>query len=656
MKSINSRFDKWIQNHIKLNRQKCILGIIISLVWLTIAVAANISAKGLTIPFAIIIISSVDLMIDTRSKWVKVAFECIVIVLLSFSVILLSQYINDANIRSLSPAKIIYGMTCCIILYLSFLAITMNVSLSLISAAVLPMVLATANYYVFSFRGNEFIPSDILAWKTALNVIGRYNLIPNKIVLYGWGALITLLLSIIAVHFPCIKHNREKKWKSRVSLLVVDALLILLFALGTADIYIPHFQNGGTWGNGYILNFVLSLRESFVTRPNDYSIEFVDSIAVNYSKNENGITEEYPHIIAIMNESLADFCILEDGFCDQYGVLSCFHELKENTIKGYALSSVFGGKTPNSEYEFLTGNTMAFLPSGSIPYQQFVDDGQYSMVKHLNTIGYECIAMHPYNASGWNRPNVYRFLGFTEFHSLEYFPQEYMLRSYVSDQELFDYIISQYEMRRENNPLFLFSVSMQNHGDYTYSDEHYRDTVNLKDRLSGHQDANQYLTVASKTDQAFKYLLDYFSNADDKVVVVLFGDHYPALDDSFYQMINGGNFNSLDNLMDLYKMPFVIWTNYDIEEEYVDCTSLNFLSNYLYQASGISLPPYIRFLTEIEETIPAMNSLGYYSKEKEMFTSYDNASGKESALIGKYRVIQYNSLAGLSDRNQIFFP
>ena len=33
----------------------------------------------------------------------------------------------------------------------------------------------------------------------------------------------------------------------------------------------------------------------------------------------------------------------------------------------YTSSSVFGGTTANSEYEFLTGNTTAFLPAGTVP-------------------------------------------------------------------------------------------------------------------------------------------------------------------------------------------------------------------------------------------------------------------------------------------------
>ena len=47
-------------------------------------------------------------------------------------------------------------------------------------------------------------------------------------------------------------------------------------------------------------------------------------------------------------------------------------ESLDNAVVGHAYTSVFGAGTSASEFEFLTGNSMAFLPSGSIPYQQYI--------------------------------------------------------------------------------------------------------------------------------------------------------------------------------------------------------------------------------------------------------------------------------------------
>lgn len=57
--------------------------------------------------------------------------------------------------------------------------------------------------------------------------------------------------------------------------------------------------------------------------------------------------------------------------------------------------SVCGGNTADTEYEFLTGNTMAFLPQGSIPYQQYVNGERPSLASYLQSLGYETVATHP---------------------------------------------------------------------------------------------------------------------------------------------------------------------------------------------------------------------------------------------------------------------
>lgn len=117
-------------------------------------------------------------------------------------------------------------------------------------------------------------------------------------------------------------------------------------------------------------------------------------------------------------------------------------------IKGHALSSVFGAKTPNSEWEFMTGNSMAFLPSGSVVYQQYISDTPTSIVSNLKNIGYTCVAMHPYYETGWSRNVVYPTMGFDETHFIDDFDQTKLLRKYITDQELYENIVARYESKK----------------------------------------------------------------------------------------------------------------------------------------------------------------------------------------------------------------
>ena len=112
-----------------------------------------------------------------------------------------------------------------------------------------------------------------------------------------------------------------------------------------------------------------------------------------------------------MNESFTDMSIY-DKLQINGETLPFYNSLSENTIKGWMYSPVTGGGTANVEYEFLTGNSTAFLPSGTVPYQLYVKDRQASLVSLMSELGYETTAFHPYVSSGWNRPLVYSYMGF----------------------------------------------------------------------------------------------------------------------------------------------------------------------------------------------------------------------------------------------------
>ena len=103
-------------------------------------------------------------------------------------------------------------------------------------------------------------------------------------------------------------------------------------------------------------------------------------------------------------------------------------------------------------------------------------------------------------------------------------------------------------------------------------------------------------------------------------------------------------------------MPFFVWANYDIPEENVGLTSLNYLSNYVYQAAGFALPEYNQYLTQLQEAVPAMNSIGYYSKTAGAFLPYSEAKGEEKHILNQYLQLEYNALVDTRHRNSRFFP
>ena len=357
-----------------------------------------------------------------------------------------------------------------------------------------------------------------------------------------------------------------------------------------------------------------------------------------------------------MDESFADLGCLGQSLQTNIEIAPFISSLSENTIHGNALSSVFGGGTPNSEYEFLTGNSLFFLPEGTYVYSQYLKTPVYSMVSELNSLGYRTVGAHPYYPTGWNRDMIYPLLGFKEIHFLESFEGYDTIRDYISDRGMFDWVIDLFEdnSRQGGQPLFLFGVTMQNHGGYEYTGDNFTSSVKLEGYSSEYPKVEQYLSLIHETDRAVRYLIEYFSKTDRDIVLVFYGDHLPRLDESFYEELHGGKFAELEEKQLRYEVPFFIWTSYLLEEREISLTSFNYLSSYVYEAAGIPLPGYNRFLQDVEKYIPVINSQGYYSLSEQRFKTLGESEGREYELLNQYNILEYNSLFDFQNESRIF--
>ena len=241
-----------------------------------------------------------------------------------------------------------------------------------------------------------------------------------------------------------------------------------------------------------------------------------------------------------------------------------------------------------------------------------------------------------------------------ETYFIEDFPNRDLVRCYVSDREMFDEMIEKYEENREN-PLFLFGVTMQNHGGYLL-DGGYDHSITLSGYKKAYPDVEQYLSLLLETDRAVERLISYFEKVDDEVLILFYGDHQPAIDVDFYKEIRKDGFKSLNDLQTKYRVPFFLWTNYDIEEKEIELTSVNYLSTYVYENAGLPLPPYNRFLKEMEQVVPAINAYGFYSKETNSFLPLSKGNKEEKMWLKYYKHLQYNNLFDPKNRNESMFP
>ncbi len=576
--------------------------------------------------------------------------------LASLITVMLSQVMIETKIISMDVVNLLFGGLI-VLAVISFLYCLLGrIVASVAIGSGIFMLISTINAYVFSFRGRLFEPVDIFSAGTAMNVAENYPLLPLPSGLAaGW-----LLFAVMVFVLARLYHKAEPKLsiRRRAIILAVCAVSSAAAFFYASNLKTYHWEKEGAQNNGYILDFASKFKEISAPEPENYSSEQIDALADQYAAAQpvdDGAASKRPHIIVIMDEAFSDLSVA-GTFSTNTEVAPFISSLKENTISGYALSSVYGGNTANSEYEFLTGNSMAWLSPNAVPYQQYIRSSTYSMVSYLKSAyDYKCIAMHPYLSSGWNRPAAYEYLGFDEMHFLDDFPQTNCIRSYVSDQEMFEVLTETYEAQKKE-PLFLFGMTMQNHGGYTYVGDDYTQHISLPDYGDRFPAVEQYLSLIHETDKAVEYLITYFQNVDEDVIIVFFGDHQPKIDDSFYKTISETAADTLDEQQKRYAIPFFIWANYDIEEEYIDCTSLNYLSSYVYDAAGLALPPYNRFLRAMEDVIPAINANGFYSPASGCFLPFEDANEAEQQWLWTYEALQYNSIFDKAHQNKVLFP
>ena len=503
------------------------------------------------------------------------------------------------------------------------------------------MAFGITNHYVMKFRSTPFVPWDIFSVRTATSVAENYDFTPDMRMV-----IVTLIFIAAMSLVRFLKKAPKIKLQVRLGTLLVSVLVTCLFVntLQKEDFQTKHYLYPFlftpaymTEVNGMAVTFAMNLAYVVVDKPQGYSAEDAQKTLESYEKTEDTKqdTQDLPNIIVIMDEAFSDLAVLGNLQTNE-DYMPFMHQMQQgqkNTITGYAQVSVCGGNTANSEFEFLTGDTMAFLPSGSIAYQQYVKQDTSSLASYLKGLGYATYAQHPYYASGWDRERVYPLLGSEHMDFIDDYTNVSYVRKYISDASDMQHIIETYEKKEAGKPAFIFNVTMQNHGGYTDVYPNFENDI----QAQYNSDAlNQYLSLIRKTDAALEDLVSYFSKADEKTVIVFFGDHQPsdavANQIEMASGVDPSDMNS-EQQKKRYQVPYLVWANYDIGEASDQNTSLNYLSAQVLKAAGVPTSAYQNYLLELCNTYPVFSAAG----------STENVGADKDALL-TYRKLQYYNL------------
>ena len=546
--------------------------------------------------------------------------------------------------------------------------------------AVALYVLGLAEYFVILFKSMPISPGDLTALSTAAAVAGTgftYTITSF--------CMLSLAFTVIAIQICTLAAQvAPKRQKGSWRGLVLNLLIAIVCLGGIAahttllDYYHTLYIQVYSWRplesyyrQGFLPSFISGAQTIKPSKPEDYTVSGAKKLISEYAKeyddnNQTGASsatrleatkqfdKEKPTVIAVMNETFSDLSIYQNMHAGYQGP-TYFKSIDDCLSRGRLYVSAYGGGTANTEFEFLTGNSMAYLGSGVYPYTTYDLTDTENLAAQFKSLGYYTTAMHPNHGTNWNRENVYKDFGFDQFLTINDFQNAETLRGMVTDKATYDKILELLDTN--SNPQFIFDVTMQNHSGYDTGLIPYDKQMSLNIDGEFNSNVNEYVSLIQQSDEALKYFLNKLSKLDRKVVVVFWGDHQPFFPDTY----NDRWFTNEDDATHqerLWQTSYIIWANYDVagnsQTSHEEDLSSNYLSSELMKLIGAPLTDYQKAHLTLRQSLPALNSVGYEDSQDRWLLSSSKSDEAYNDTIAAacekarsdYHAMQYYMMFG----------
>jgi phosphoglycerol transferase MdoB-like AlkP superfamily enzyme len=315
--------------------------------------------------------------------------------------------------------------------------------------------------------------------------------------------------------------------------------------------------------------------------------------------------------------------------------------------------------TANVEFEALTGFSNAFLPYGSIPYQQYVRAPLPSLATFLKGQGYTTRSFHPFAGWFWNRTHVYSAFGFDRFLSEEAMPPLAKRGPLASDAALTEEIIA--EAERADGPFFFFAVTLQGHGPYEanrYPDKIFSIEGDLSEPSRGSLET--YTVGISDADRSLARLVDWASRRERPTIIAFFGDHLPPLsavyvESGFMERFVPDRNAPAETLALQHETPLVLWSNRGGAQQQAGAISPAFLPLKILRMAGFEHPFYTGFLGAVHDRYGGVDRNMLIAADGSSVPAWSRAKDVDP-LVRDQALLQYDLMFGKRFGQERFFP
>ena len=514
--------------------------------------------------------------------------------------------------------------------------LTANAALSASCIGLLGIIMAIVNRVKVQMRGDPLLYRDLSLIDELMGIAGGVGGVWLFLAMLIVAALIGMAVSL------CVKvKTKGLCLRERVAGVLVCTITMAGcgYTLYRSDAVYNALPVMGSFYNltnvhaskGNLYCFFYDLLTNQTRKPEGYDSQVVSQvIAVLEEENStDSIPAAQPHIIMVMGES---FSTLSDSetldFPQGQNPLETFHALGAKGIEGTLVVPGRGGGTADTEFDVLTGGVTRYLRTAPYAYRLIARPTE-ALPSMLKKAGYQTFALHPGFRWFYNRQNVYRYLGFDEAVFEDSFPREAYEGSFITEKATFDRFLEMFEARRTDDPqapIFAFCLTIQNHyayfnrflteGEYNFASAHNFSDAD-KNNLSNYFQGMRY------ADEQLARLAAYLEALDEPAILVYFGDHLPAMDESIYDaLIPGADApeGSLTLETRLYRVPFLIWQNSAAQKDIDllaranaaampedEIISSNYLGAYVLELLGYEgLSPFFAHVNQVRADYPVL--------------------------------------------------
>lgn len=547
------------------------------------------------------------------------------------------------------------------LLYVAILFFSRRFWIAALVTGFLGILLPLIDHFKCLILQDHFYPWDLTLAQNA----GSFTEFLGNISFPALYILWIICTILYVIFLACIKPQLPIHFVPRIACGCILALVLvgMLKCTSLRNQYEPVFgmvvnettdQNYLYTNYGFFSAFALNFDTVDTLQPQDYSQETMEALFAEYMPEDSSVPEDfaYPDIIVVLSEAFWDPTVLE-GVTFSADPLQNYRAIAENHPSGQMVSCTFGGGTVRPEFEVLSGMSTSALPSGNMPYQQYLKEKTFAYAQLFKSIGYDTLGIHTYQNTFYERNRTYPLMGIDDFLGENDMHAELHWNSgpYITDQTIAEEIIYQLEQPHETG-LYLTAITMENHSLYT-------DKFDASDwdiKVSGENLSEQeiislqnYCKGVSDSDQALGQLYEYIMQREKPTILLWYGDHLPTLGDNFSPYTSTGTIQADDadlwsdaekNIM--FRTPYLMFANYDTGRSYR--AEGEAVSPYLLEAllcDYIGAPECLQtnFLLDVYETSPVMSR--YY----DLYTP-NTDSDKREEMMELHRYLTYDELIG----------